>query len=329
MANDTSTGYASQWNVSPVPGSEIVTFSPRQFPFLARTSGIKLANSNEIAMSAQYDLETFAQPAITEAASVTAPTAIAYDRANEVNEVQIFHKAVNVTYNRQSSAGRLQLAEVGTSGLAFTNAPNANPVISELAFQSNAALEQLNGDLEVSALSGTYAKATAANVAGKMRGIVTAATTNAVAASSAKFSKVLMDQLLLSMAGNGAPLSRPVIFVNAFQKQQISNVYGYVPTDRTIGGLNIQIIETDFGVMEVVFNRNIATDALLVADMNAVYLASQIVPGKEGLYLPGGLFLLEELSKTGASEKYQMYGQLSIDYGSEKYHGKITGLATS
>jgi hypothetical protein len=61
--------------------------------------------------------------------------------------------------------------------------------------------------------------------------------------------------------------------------------------------------------------------------MARVNWVTQPVPGKS--YLPDGMFFLEELSKTGAAEKYQMYGQLSLDYGSQKYHGTITGLATS
>lgn len=46
------------------------------------------------------------------------------------------------------------------------------------------------------------------------------------------------------------------------------------------------------------------------------------VPGK------GNLFF-EELAKTGAADKAQIYGQMGLDYANEKLHGKITGLATS
>jgi hypothetical protein len=46
------------------------------------------------------------------------------------------------------------------------------------------------------------------------------------------------------------------------------------------------------------------------------------VPGK------GNMFY-EELSKTGASEKGQIYGQIGLDHGPEFMHGHISGLATS
>jgi hypothetical protein len=327
MANDTSTGYASNWNVAPVTGSEIVTFSAVEFPFLSRIGGRRVAASDEIAMSAQYALEAFAQPAITEAGSTTAPTAVAYDRSNEVNAIQIFQKSVNVTYARQSAANRLKFAEVSTSGYAYSNDPLRNPVMDELAFQVNAARQQLYGDLEISTLTGSYQKATSAAVANKMRGIVTASTTNTVDASSAQLEKGLINELLREMATNGSRFIRPVIFCGAYQKQKLSDIYGYVPMDRRVGGLNIQMIETDFGVFEVMFSRNITAGTMLFADMAAVNLVSQPVPGKA--YMPDGLFFLEELSKTGASEKYQMYGQLSIDYGSSYYHGTLTNLATA
>ena len=48
----------------------------------------------------------------------------------------------------------------------------------------------------------------------------------------------------------------------------------------------------------------------------------QPVPGK-------GNFFLEPLAKTGAGEKYQLFGQIGLDHGPEWYHGKFTGIAQS
>ena len=45
----------------------------------------------------------------------------------------------------------------------------------------------------------------------------------------------------------------------------------------------------------------------------------QPVPGK-------GNFFLEELAKTGAGEKYQLFGQIGLDHGPEWYHGRFTGI---
>ena len=48
----------------------------------------------------------------------------------------------------------------------------------------------------------------------------------------------------------------------------------------------------------------------------AVHPVEQITPGK-------GNFFLEPLAKTGAAEKYQLFGQIGLDYGFEKLHGKL------
>ena len=60
-------------------------------------------------------------------------------------------------------------------------------------------------------------------------------------------------------------------------------------------------------------------DALNLDVIAPVY---QPVPGK-------GNFFLEPLAKTGAGEKYQLFGQLGLDHGPEWYHGKFTGIATT
>jgi len=46
------------------------------------------------------------------------------------------------------------------------------------------------------------------------------------------------------------------------------------------------------------------------------------VPGK-------GFLFYEELAKSGASEKGQIYGQIGLDHGPEIYHGKLTGLTVA
>jgi hypothetical protein len=124
------------------------------------------------------------------------------------------------------------------------------------------------------------------------------------------------------MASNGAEFVNPVVFCNAFQKQKISDIYGYAPQDRNIGGYNIKQVETDFAVLGIVWAPNVPTDDLLVADL--AFCAPVFLPVPEK-----GVLFYEELSRTGASEKGQIYGQIGIDYGPEEYHGTITSLATS
>lgn len=320
MANDTSTGYAATSNVSNVQGAQLLTFSAIEYPFLSRVAGRRISQSDTFAMSANYAHETAAQPAITEVASQTAKTAIAYDRAEELNKVQIFQESVAVSYAALSSSQRLKIAEDGSSGFGYTASPLEAAVANELAFQTARAQEKIYRDLEYTMLNG-------AGTTYKTKGIVTACTTSTVGASAAALSKGIVDELLQEMAAAGAYFKRPVVFANAFQRSALTKIYEFVPADRSIGGASIGSIITDFGIWEVVYNRFMPTDDILFADMAYVNVVTKPVPGKD--YMPDGLIFMEELAKTGAAERYQLYGELGIDYGSEKLHGTLTNLAVS
>jgi hypothetical protein len=169
---------------------------------------------------------------------------------------------------------------------------------------------------------------TDAGTAYKSRGIITGSTTNTVAASAATLTKDIIDSLLIEMAGNGAfdLGGNMVIFANAFQVKKINDLYGIAPRDVTTGGTGVNQIVTPFGMFDVVYNPRVPTDTILFANMGACSVVFQPVPGKSTV---DGNVVLEMLSKAGASEDWQLYAQLGVDYGSSYYHGTITGLATS
>lgn len=48
------------------------------------------------------------------------------------------------------------------------------------------------------------------------------------------------------------------------------------------------------------------------------------------LRVPGrGFLFAEPLAKTGASDRFQIYGEVGLRYGNERSHGKITNLTTT
>jgi hypothetical protein len=327
MANDTSTGYASNWNVENVNGDILITFSPTDYPFLSRLAGVKQAASHEFAMSAQYALAGFSAAGVPEDTSVTAPTAVAYGRTNETNYTQTQHKSISVTYDKLASNNRLVFTEVGTSGFAYTGDPLQNAINDELAFQVSRVKEQLYGNLETAFMTGTKTQSTAGSVAWATGGIETLVSTNKVNASSAQLSKTLIDNLLRTMFSAGAKFRRMVFFANAWQRYKLSEIYSYVPPDRTMGGGTVGQVQTDFGLIDIVPTKFATSTILSLVDMSYCYLVKQPVPGKG--YMPDGLYFMEELAKTGAAEKYQIFGNNGLDIGAEKLHGQIYGLATS
>lgn len=217
-----------------------------------------------------------------------------------------------MSYVKMSNGGRL--SGINTAGAQ-------NNVASELDFQIARALEKIAREVEWHFLRGTYQIATAANVANQTRGLIElCAGKNTVAAAGAELSKTLVDTLLLEMFTNGAIFQNLVFFVNGYQKQMLSSIYGYAPEDRNVGGVNIKQIETDFGNIGVApAHRMMPTSTLLAVEVGQLAPVFQPVPGK------GNLFY-EVLAKTGAAESGQIFGQIGLDHGPDFVHGTITGL---
>jgi hypothetical protein len=317
MANVSAAG--TVWNLPNYIGEVFqIGAQGKETPFLTMMGGlqggsVQQSDSFDFVTGQDWALEAASQPAITETASLTAPTPTSYVRSQNVNTTQIFQEQISVSYAKQSVAGKL-------SGLSIEG---VNTIRNEKDFQIMANLLQIAKDANYSFLNGVYQQATDATTASKTRGILTATTTNAVAASSADLSVDLMDALFVAMANGGAQFQSPVIFTSAFDVQRLSNLYGFAEQSRTIGGVNVRtIIAPLIGEVGVIWDANVPAGSLLIADMAVCRPVVTPVPEK-------GVLFYEELAKTGASEKGQIYGQMGIDYGPEEYHGKITGLATS
>jgi hypothetical protein len=287
---------------------ELFLVGAYQTPFLNMAGGMngenaKVTRSFQFPVASPWSLTSASQPAITEAASVSSNTATTVTRAQDLNTVQIFQETIEVSHAKLSTYGEI-------SGLSATETTAEQMVKNELEFQKMAHMRQIAIDMDYSFLNGAYQAASDSSTAAKTRGILTAATTNAVNASSAALSKSLIDSLLRDMAANGAVFENMVFFVNAFQKQKLSDIYGYAPEDRMVGGVNIKQIETDFAQIGVVYAPNVPAASLLCADMNYVSAVTCPVPGK-------GTMFYEDLGQTAASQKGQLYGQFGIDYGQQ------------
>jgi len=247
MAN--VSGVGTVWNAPNYLG-ELYIIGAISTPFLNMIGGlqgdrVKMVKGIEFPVAQSWALNAASQPAITETVSMTAPTATTYVRELDINSIQIFQQTVTLSYLKDSVTGFVKAD--ATTGLV--DITQMNPVANELDFQISANLRQIALDVEYTFLNGAYQQATSATVAPKCRGIITAATTNTVAAGAATLDKALFNQLLRTMAANGSEFRNPVVFCNAFQKQKLSEIYGYAPTDRNVGGVNIKQVETDFAML--------------------------------------------------------------------------------
>ena len=78
-------------------------------------------------------------------------------------------------------------------------------------------------------------------------------------------------------------------------------------------------IVTDFGTLNVAIDRALPADAIAVVSLEQVAPVFLNIPGK-------GVLFEEELAKTGASDKSQIYGEIGLEYGNQAAHGVLRGL---
>ncbi len=318
---DIVTGMGNTFNLPNFAG-ELFTASPVRTPFLSMIGGLsggRKTDSDRFVTGQLYAFPEPAQPEISETASETAPAATALTREQKYNVTQIFHETISMTYAKQANRGRL-------SGLNISGA-QANPA-SELDWQIARRLEKIARDVEHTFLNGTYAEATKASEANKTRGMMELCSTGThIDAGGAELSVDLLKQLFKAMADAGAFFGNMVLFCGSEQKQRITSLYekqlGYnAPAMRSVGGMNIQKLETDFFEMGICYDPFMKPGEIGVFDVSACAPVFQEVPGK-------GVLFLEDLAKTGASDRKQIYGEIGLDHGPAFLHGTITGLKDS
>lgn len=117
------------------------------------------------------------------------------------------------------------------------------------------------------------------------------------------------------------------LFVSARQKRALTKVYAgeYAkanPLDgtRNLAGVTAQVLQTNYGLLNVVIDRALPPDAIAVVSAEQLRPRFLEIPGK-------GVLFEEELGRTGASVKKQIYGEIGLEYGNKFAHGVIRGLA--
>jgi hypothetical protein len=132
---------------------------------------------------------------------------------------------------------------------------------------------------------------------------------------------------LLQAIFDGGGLSEQetaTILVNSGLKVELSglyaNAYGkFTETSRNVGGVNLTTLVTDFGVLNVMLDRQMPQGTLAVASLEQCRPVYLEVPSR-------GHFFAEPLAKTGATDRTQIYGEAGLEYGSQLAHGKLEGL---
>lgn len=278
----------------------------------------KNTNSVEFVVGQSYQTGGGSQPAISEDASLTAPDASVVTRSQQSNVTQIFQESVGISYAKQSNMGTL-------SGVNIAN-QKANPM-NELDFQVAAKMQKIARDIEYTFINGVYNKATADNEVNKTRGLVAAISTNTKAMNGKPLGLWDIADMMKSVYESNAPTSGLCLWCDAITLFQINadaaqNGLTVVPASREINGIALSSVVTPLGVVYLYLGEFLPAGTALLLNLDVIAPVNQPTPGK-------GNFFLEELAKVGAGTKYQIFGQLGLDYGPEWYHGKITGISTA
>ena len=137
----------------------------------------------------------------------------------------------------------------------------------------------------------------------------------------------MVDRLLATMDNNGADISNITLWLdNTSRSQLVANAIELgVPVGEAFVnefGIRVETLVLNNGNVTLVSGKYLPAGTVLLLNLGAIAPVGMITPGK-------GNFFLEELAKTGAGSKYQIFGQMGLDYGMEFLHGKITGLSTT
>lgn len=297
-----------------------------QTPFLSMIGGLnggRREPSAEFSLTVQSTTNVASQNVQSEDTAAAAGTPTTYAKAQTNNTTQIMKYDAAVTFKKAA-------ARVWASGL------NNGEEVSQpdsLTFQRQMALLQMAKDIDYSFIQGSYVQAANTATAAQTRGIIEAVTTNAVAAAGANLTKALVDTLLKNMYNNGSLFQNIVLLVPATQKVNLSNIYGYAPENRNVGGINIQQIETDFGLVGVTLEPHMPSNSLVAVEVSVCTPTFNPVIFDEGngamIDLVNGQDVIwVRTAVTAAQYGGFYYSQIGLDYGPESYHGKITGLAT-
>ncbi len=275
-------------------------------------------NHVEFVTGLEYETGGGDQPAISENASLTAPDATFITREQKTNVTQIFQESVYISYGKESNMGTL--SGINVSG------QSANPA-DELDFQVAARMAKIARDIEYTFINGAYTKAANDATANKTRGMLTAITSNILDLNGeairvwdvAEAMKLIYDA---QGSTNGLVLWVDPVAMFQLNADAEQNGNTIVPGARDVNGLSISTLLTPLGEIGLYLGEFLPAGTVGIFNPDLISRVEQPVPEK-------GNFFMEELAKTGAGTKYQIFGQLGLDHGPEWMHAKVTGINTN
>lgn len=117
--------------------------------------------------------------------------------------------------------------------------------------------------------------------------------------------------------------AEPTLLCNARIKRGLTKLFitdaNYQEVSRNVAGVSVTRLETDFGPINLMLERANPTNTLGFCHLGLCKPAYLMIPEK-------GFLFVEELAKTGAQRKFQLYGEAGLWHGPEQAHAKVTDV---
>lgn len=287
----------------------------RKTQFLSLIGGAEgqnamITSTPEFPISVNYDIGEASQPEISEVDAMKGATPSVVGKQQNTNVIQIFQEAVMITHFRQRATGTL-------SGLNIAGQlPEAS---NEEAFQIMAKLEKMKEDMNYTAINGVYKDEGLTSEAGAMgtRGILAAVQTNKVVGELTPDNITELHRLVWS---NGK-LDNPVLFASSKNRVAISKAFKVeglteVERERTVGGVAVGKIVTDFGELFL------ATDDMFPDDKVALVDIEHVQPVFTKNDKTGEIISVIPHDQHGG-RSYEIYAEFGLNHGDERLHGVL------
>lgn len=330
------TGGAAGWGTWNLPNfvGELFKLSPLETPILSMIGGLTGGRTTNSSLFTWQDT-LHRSPALQTIPEGDDTTFSAQKRNERRNVVQIFQYGTEVSYSKQSDWDALGLPSGNAQGTAegmtgATSILGTQPVRNEQDFQMQILIEQCALDVELTFLTETYAHpadGTARQTQGII-GAVAAATSTDWTGSSKPAGRDVINDLAQKLYDEGAPMRNMVLVVDSQGKVDIGEDYSsnsnwsLEPRSRSVFGVNVTDLETEFGMFPVVLDRHLPANTALILELDVMAPRFKTHPTK-------GNFFVEPIAKSGAYDREQLYGEIGLEYGPTGWHARAYNLNTA
>ena len=313
-------GQGTTYNLENYVG-ELFAVSPEDTPLLSAIGGLTGGKSitSTLFEWQGYDLRD-ADDNRQRLEGANAPDGESRKRFNASNVTEIHQEAVELSYTKQGATGQRNV-----NGMPVVQIGNTVLPADEMAWQLQQQLKQIARDVEKTFITGKYNNPTDNTQPRRTRGLLEAITTNVKTTDKTAANldaDTILDLMQMAWDNGGIQESETrTVIVNSTLKRALTRIFitdaKYQEQTRNVGGVDLQTIDTDFGRLNIMLDRYMPKDKLVVASLEQLSPCFMDIPGK-------GHFFAEPLAKTGASDKVQLYGEIGLEYGNERTHAVLT-----